>query len=269
MAVEPLDAEPLDAAFAVVEPVDAEFAAGESLDVEPADAGFAAAGFADAEPMDVEPVDVEPVDVEPVAVEPVDAEPRGVEFADTEPVDVDPLDTAPAGTGPAGLFAEPETENEPEYLALVEEMTRANEEREDAPAPVTPGGVGRAEAAVTGPSARRRLFEAMQPKATRSQAVVFLLCAVLGFTLFVSVRQTQERGLSSMRQSDLFSLLAGVNERSSRLEDESRRLQEVADGLRSGSDRAEAAQRAAQQRLDELGILAGTAPAQGPGIQLV
>jgi uncharacterized protein YlxW (UPF0749 family) len=86
--------------------------------------------------------------------------------------------------------------------------------------------------------------------------------------LFASVRQTQEQGLSSLRQSDLFSLLNSVTERSSQLEDEARRLEQVEDQLKSGSDTSAAAREAAQERLDVLGILAGTVPAQGPGIQL-
>jgi uncharacterized protein YlxW (UPF0749 family) len=121
--------------------------------------------------------------------------------------------------------------------------------------------VGRAQA-------RQRLLTAMRPRATRAQLVAFLLCGVLGFALFVSVRQTQEQGLSSLRQSDLFSLLDSVSERSAQLEDEARRLEQVEDQLRSGSDTSAAAQEAARQRIDVLGILAGTAPAQGPGIQL-
>jgi uncharacterized protein YlxW (UPF0749 family) len=71
-----------------------------------------------------------------------------------------------------------------------------------------------------------------------------------------------------MRQSDLVGLLDNVTERSARVEDETRRLQAMADQLQSGSDRSAAALEAAQQRLEQLGILAGTSPAVGPGIQL-
>ena len=117
-------------------------------------------------------------------------------------------------------------------------------------------------------SAWGRLLRAMRPRASRAQLVAFVLCGVLGFTLFVSVHQTQEQGLRALRQSDLVTLLDNVTEKSTRLDDEARQLQQQADQLRSGSDRSVAAQQAARQRLDELGILAGTAPAVGPGIEL-
>jgi uncharacterized protein YlxW (UPF0749 family) len=115
---------------------------------------------------------------------------------------------------------------------------------------------------------RKRLLVAMRPRATRAQLLAMALCFVLGLAGFIAVRQNQSLGLDSMRQSDLVSLLDNVTERSARVEDETRRLQAMASQLRSGSDRSTAALEAAQQRLEQLGILAGTSPAVGPGIQL-
>ena len=117
-------------------------------------------------------------------------------------------------------------------------------------------------------SPRMRLLYAMRPRATRAQVLALVLCFVLGLAGFLAVRQNQSLGLASMRQSDLVSLLDNVTEKSNRLEDETRRLQETADRLKSGSDKSAAALQAAQQRLELLGILAGTSPAVGSGIQL-
>jgi len=114
-----------------------------------------------------------------------------------------------------------------------------------------------------------RLLYAMRPRATRAQALALALCFVLGLAGFLAVRQNQSLGLASMRQSDLVSLLDNVTEKSNRLEDETRRLQDTADRLKSGSDKSAAALQAAQQRLELLGILAGTSPAVGSGIQLI
>ena len=118
-------------------------------------------------------------------------------------------------------------------------------------------------------SPRMRLLYAMRPRATRAQALALALCFVLGLAGFLAVRQNQSLGLASMRQSDLVSLLDNVTEKSNRLEDETRRLQDTADRLKSGSDKSAAALQAAQQRLELLGILAGTSPAVGSGIQLI
>jgi uncharacterized protein YlxW (UPF0749 family) len=116
--------------------------------------------------------------------------------------------------------------------------------------------------------ARRRLLRALRPRPTRGQLLAALLCAVLGFGLAVQARQIHSQGLQSLRQADLVSLLNTVTDRSNRLEAETRTLQDLRDQLRSGTDRSAAAQAAARQRLDVLGVLAGTAAATGPGIRL-
>jgi uncharacterized protein YlxW (UPF0749 family) len=108
----------------------------------------------------------------------------------------------------------------------------------------------------------------MRPRVTRAQLLAGLLCAVLGFALVVQARQTQTQGLASLRQSDLLGILDNISERSARLDDEARRLQETRDRLESGAGRSAAAEQAARDRLEVLGILAGTAPASGPGIVL-
>ena len=116
--------------------------------------------------------------------------------------------------------------------------------------------------------ARGRLSRAMRPHASRAQLLGALLCALLGFALVVQARQTQIQGLDQLRQADLVRLLDNVTNAEARAEQDVRSQQAIRDRLLSGSDSSEAAQQAAQERLDTLGLLAGTVPASGPGIEL-
>jgi uncharacterized protein YlxW (UPF0749 family) len=143
--------------------------------------------------------------------------------------------------------------------------------RIEAAAPAVPAGDGprpAAEESGTAPRRRRSLAGILSPRGTRGQILAAVLCAVLGFAMVAQARQTNVDGLASLRQSDLVEILSGLNEQSARLESEIRDLQATRDQLGSGSDSDSAAQEAAQERLEVLGILTGTAPAAGPGIQL-
>lgn len=119
-----------------------------------------------------------------------------------------------------------------------------------------------------GSPARRRLLRAMVPKATRGQVLAAVLCAMLGFALVVQMRQNSEADLESLRQSDLVRLLDDASERSDRLAAAEADLAATRDELLSGSNARDAARRAAQDQVATLGILAGTAPAAGRGIEL-
>ena len=129
--------------------------------------------------------------------------------------------------------------------------------------PAVPAGPAEQPEPVKG---RARLRPALHPRATRAQAVAALLCAVLGFAAAVQVRSTQDAGLSGLRQTDLVRILDDVSERSARLQNEARELQETRD--RVTGDDEQAALQEARDRTRVLGILAGTLPARGPGIQL-
>jgi uncharacterized protein YlxW (UPF0749 family) len=115
---------------------------------------------------------------------------------------------------------------------------------------------------------RARLRSALNPRATRAQVVAALLCGVLGFAAAVQVRANQDAGLSGLRQTDLVRILDDVSERSARLQAEARDLQETRDLVSGGSDSTLAALEEARERTRVLGILAGTVPASGPGIEL-
>jgi uncharacterized protein YlxW (UPF0749 family) len=115
---------------------------------------------------------------------------------------------------------------------------------------------------------RARLRSAMRPRATRAQLVAALLCGVLGFAAAVQVQANQSSDLSGLRQSDLVRILDDVSERADRLRAEARDLQETRDRVAGGSNSTLAALEEARERARVLGILAGTLPASGPGIEL-
>ena len=113
-----------------------------------------------------------------------------------------------------------------------------------------------------------RLRRAGAPTPSRSNLLAMLLAASLGFAIIAQVRQTSVQGLENLREDELVRIFADVDQDGERLAGEIRDLQTSLELLESRTTGEEEAQRAAQDRLDALGILAGTAPAQGPGIIL-
>ncbi len=119
-----------------------------------------------------------------------------------------------------------------------------------------------------GPGAWRRLAAGIRPGVTRAQILGALLVAALGFALVTQLRQNNEEGLSSLRQSDLVRILDDVGERRDRLASEQSDLQSQLRELTTGANGSQAAIAAARDRLGVLGVLAGTMAAQGPGIEV-
>jgi len=114
---------------------------------------------------------------------------------------------------------------------------------------------------------RARLLAAMRAKPSRGQLVAGVLLALLGFAVAVQVRANQDAGLSGLRQTDLVSILDDVTARASRLQAEARNLEDTKARVSGGSSGTRAALDEARQRSQTLGILAGTLPADGPGIE--
>jgi uncharacterized protein YlxW (UPF0749 family) len=113
-----------------------------------------------------------------------------------------------------------------------------------------------------------RLASAFRPGVKRGHLLPALLCALLGFAFVVQVRSTQETGLEGLRQSDLVRILDDVNQRADRLRTEARDLDDTRARVTTGSSGSRAALQAAEDRAKVLGVLAGTLPATGPGIEL-
>ncbi len=131
-------------------------------------------------------------------------------------------------------------------------------------------GEGTARGGGSSLTGRQRLVKGLwPPRLTRAQLIVALLLFVLGLGLAIQVRSTNDSSaLRGARQEDLVRILDELDDRTQRLEDEKRRLEEQRTGLENSSDQAEEARKQTVERERQLGILAGTVAAQGPGITL-
>lgn len=116
-------------------------------------------------------------------------------------------------------------------------------------------------------SAWARLLLMARPRATKANALAALLALLLGFALATQVQQTNQQGLEQLREEELVRILDDVSQDGQRLDIELRDLEATRQRLASAGTNDEAL-RAAQDRLDTLAVLAGTAPAVGPGIRL-
>jgi uncharacterized protein YlxW (UPF0749 family) len=100
-------------------------------------------------------------------------------------------------------------------------------------------------------------------------ASIAVLLLLLGFALVVQLKsRNDDAALSSARPEDLVRILSDLDAQQTRLRDEINELEDTKRQLDSGTQGQEAALADARKRADELGILAGTLPAEGPGLQL-
>ncbi|MER7024075.1 MULTISPECIES: DUF881 domain-containing protein [Streptomyces] len=107
------------------------------------------------------------------------------------------------------------------------------------------------------------------PRLTRAQLIVAVLLFILGLGLAIQVRSTSDSSaLRGARQEDLVRILDELDNRSQRLTDEQRRLEGQKAELENSSDQAEEARKQTVEKEQQLGVLAGTVVAQGPGINL-
>lgn len=117
---------------------------------------------------------------------------------------------------------------------------------------------------------RRRLRTALwPPRLSRGQVVVATLLLVLGFALAVQVRSTNDHSqLRGARQEDLVRILDELDSRQQRLLQEKTQLEQSLVQLENSSNQAKEAQEQTRKKATELGVLAGTVRATGPGIIL-
>jgi uncharacterized protein YlxW (UPF0749 family) len=100
------------------------------------------------------------------------------------------------------------------------------------------------------------------------RVVGLLLLALLGFALAASVHsQHTASQLAAARPDDLVRILDDLDSRSSRLRAQITDLERTREQL-AGSGSGAAALAEARKRTQDLGILAGTIAAQGPGIEV-
>ncbi|WP_404382834.1 DUF881 domain-containing protein [Knoellia locipacati] len=160
---------------------------------------------------------------------------------------------------------EPEPAREPTRHAVATEgapeaARGTNDDTE--PQPATPGP------AATSQRAWRRLGRAASPRPTKANVLATLLALGLGFAIAAQVRQTSIEGLEDLREDELIRILDTVDQDGNRLAEEIQTLRFSRDRLQSDTTSLTESRRAAQQRLDSLAILTGTAAARGPGIVL-
>ncbi|SCL36519.1 Uncharacterized conserved protein YlxW, UPF0749 family [Micromonospora nigra] len=99
--------------------------------------------------------------------------------------------------------------------------------------------------------------------------MIAALLALLGFTLVVQLRTTStDPTVAATRQEDLVRILYDLDAREVRLRQDIAALEESQRQLRSGEQGRRVALEEASRRADELGILAGTLPARGPGLSV-
>ncbi|MEU8084052.1 DUF881 domain-containing protein [Micromonospora sp. NPDC049101] len=97
--------------------------------------------------------------------------------------------------------------------------------------------------------------------------MIVALLVLLGFTLVVQLKTTStDPTLGATRQEDLVRILSDLDARESRLQQDIRALEDSQRQLHSGEQGRQAALDEATRRANELGILAGTLPAVGPGL---
>ncbi|MFG2601944.1 DUF881 domain-containing protein [Streptomyces sp. NPDC048514] len=136
-----------------------------------------------------------------------------------------------------------------------------------APAP-EPAPEPKAKGPLTG---RQRLVKGLwPPRVSRAQLIVALLLFGLGFGLAVQVASNSDSdsALRGARQEDLVRILDELDSRTQRLQDEKQGLDKQRQELQSSSDQAAEARRQTAEKERQLGILAGTVAAQGPGITM-
>jgi uncharacterized protein YlxW (UPF0749 family) len=125
------------------------------------------------------------------------------------------------------------------------------------PGPETPDGPVAPDGPATPAPGRGKL---------RAGALIGLLAALLGFALAVQVKSTESQALPAARQEDLVRILDDLNAREERLRREIADLEQTRSELSSGAAGKDAALQETRRRTQELGVLAGTVPARGPGV---
>jgi uncharacterized protein YlxW (UPF0749 family) len=99
--------------------------------------------------------------------------------------------------------------------------------------------------------------------------VIALLVALLGFAISVQFKASNsDAELAAARPEDLVRILSDLDAQQDRLRREISDLEDTQRQLDSGAQGRDAALAEARKRADELGILAGTLPAEGPGLSI-
>jgi uncharacterized protein YlxW (UPF0749 family) len=111
--------------------------------------------------------------------------------------------------------------------------------------------------------------ESVRKRLSGAGVLIGMLLALLGFAFVVQVRSNAtDTSYAPARESDLLQILSDLDSTERRLNQEISSLQQTKQELQSGATTRDAALAEAKARADELGILAGTLKARGPGLIL-
>lgn len=150
----------------------------------------------------------------------------------------------------------PDIDNDPENQSTATELTSPDDDH-----PQQPGSEGTS-------SGWHRLHTALTAP-RRTQFIVALMVCVVALAVVWQVRSRGDDELyRTARRADLIQLVDGLSQETRRLESERSELEETRRELQSGKDAQRVARDQTQRRLDALSVLAGTAPASGPGIRV-
>ncbi len=206
-----------------------------------------------------QPADPRPETGTEQAPGPDEVAPDEVAPDEVAPDDVAPDDVAPdEAIGDVAPDAAAVPDEVPDEAPEADEPAARSTDEPARPTPMPAAGGGQA---------WKRIRTGLRP--SRGQAIVG---AVLGLVAFLAVVQVRlnlaDDGYANARREDLIAILDGLGQSTRRLESEISELQQRKSALSSGADRAENARKQAEEQIKVLGILAGTLPAQGPGVRI-
>lgn len=101
-----------------------------------------------------------------------------------------------------------------------------------------------------------------------SQALVGLLVGALAFAMTVQLRQDDDTEYSTLRGVELVELLKSIDAANERLGGQVDELTQTRDELLSSRGREDEVEQQAEERAEQLAILAGSAGATGPGVRI-
>ncbi|WP_131743336.1 DUF881 domain-containing protein [Actinomadura roseirufa] len=112
------------------------------------------------------------------------------------------------------------------------------------------------------------VLDLLRPRTTWGQLVGGVLCLMLGFAVVAQVQTTKrDTTFATARQDELVGILSDLGQRSERLRGDLRDLEETKGKLERDAQGGTALEEA-RERATTYGLLAGTLPAEGPGIEL-
>jgi uncharacterized protein YlxW (UPF0749 family) len=160
------------------------------------------------------------------------------------------------------LTASPAADDEP----TLAQAAPAPEAATPSPDAVTPAGDGVPEPV---PDGAQRPAQPPRKRLSSAGALIWVLLLLFGFTLVVQLRSNDtDDSLASARQEDLVRILSDLEARDTRLQAEITALETSQRQLSSGVEGRQAALQETRKRAEELGLLAGTLPGRGPGLEI-